>query len=167
MVTNILHNPEETEQLGCQWGQSAKTGWLIGLTGDLGAGKTRLVKGLARGLGATDRVHSPTFALINEYGSGRMPLIHLDLYRLETPEAVDHAGLLDYLLAPPGLTVVEWIEHWLPSLSIESQPVIPGGPDGGARSQRQWLASGAQFRWVRMETLGENERRLSYEDFSG
>jgi len=167
MVTNILRSPEETEQLGFQWGQSAKTGWLIGLTGDLGAGKTRLVKGLALGLGSTDRVHSPTFALINEYGSGRIPLIHLDLYRLETPEAVHHAGLLDYLLAPPGLTVVEWIEHWLPSWAVEPQPAITGHPDGGAGSPRRWLADGARFRWVWMETLGENERRLSYEDFSG
>ena len=71
MATFISRSPEETSALGEQWGRDAQPGWVIGLSGDLGAGKTQLVRGIARGIGVTDRVHSPTFALINEYGGGR------------------------------------------------------------------------------------------------
>jgi tRNA threonylcarbamoyladenosine biosynthesis protein TsaE len=82
-----------TLALGEQWGREAQRGWLIGLSGDLGAGKTQLVKGIARGLGITARVHSPTFALLNEYGGGRFPLFHLDLYRLNTRKKSPVLGL--------------------------------------------------------------------------
>ena len=85
MATFISHSPEETESLGEQFGRAARRGLVFALTGDLGAGKTQLVKGLARGLGIAARVHSPTFTLVNEYGGGRLKLFHLDLYRLETP----------------------------------------------------------------------------------
>ena len=67
----ISHSPAETEALGERWGREAQRGLVIALSGDLGVGKTQLVKGLARGLGATARVHSPTFTLVNEYGGGR------------------------------------------------------------------------------------------------
>ena len=88
MATFISHSPAETEALGERWGRAAQRGLVIGLSGDLGAGKTQLVKGLARGLGIAARVHSPTFALVNEYGGGRLRLFHLDLYRLETREQI-------------------------------------------------------------------------------
>src|SRR5213083_1386374 len=103
MATHTSHSPTETEALGEAWGRAAKPGWVIGLSGDLGAGKTQLVKGLARGLGLTARVHSPTFALVHEYGSGRLPLSHLDLYRLDTKEQIFSAGLAEYL-EPKGVT---------------------------------------------------------------
>jgi len=74
MATFISHNPEETQTLGEEWGRLARRGWVIGLTGNLGAGKTQLVKGLARGLGIQGRIQSPTFALINEHREGRVPL---------------------------------------------------------------------------------------------
>ncbi|HRT59280.1 MAG TPA: tRNA (adenosine(37)-N6)-threonylcarbamoyltransferase complex ATPase subunit type 1 TsaE, partial [Candidatus Paceibacterota bacterium] len=93
MATFISHSPDETAALGESWGRVAVPGLVIGLTGDLGAGKTQLVKGLARGLGIPERVHSPTFALVNTYAGGRLPLYHLDLYRLETPDQVLAAGL--------------------------------------------------------------------------
>ena len=93
MATFISRSPEETLQLGEQWGSEAPAGSVIGLTGDLGAGKTQLVKGIARGLGVSDRVHSPTFALLHEYRGGRLPLFHLDLYRLETHDQIAGAGL--------------------------------------------------------------------------
>ena len=85
---------------------------MIGLSGDLGAGKTQFVKGLARGLGIAARVHSPTFALVNIYAGGRLTLFHLDLYRLDTPEQIAAAGLEEYL-RPAGVTVIEWAERWL------------------------------------------------------
>lgn len=142
MATCISHSPEETFALGERWGREAPPGWVIGLSGDLGAGKTHLVKGLARGLGLTQRIQSPTFTLVHEYKGGRLPLAHLDLYRLETPEQVRGAGLEEYLVHPPGVAVVEWCERW------------PGfaQPAAGPR------------RLVRIESVGETERRISYED---
>src|SRR5881394_1420161 len=107
MATSISHSPSETEALGEEWGRAARSGLIIGLSGDLGAGKTQLVKGLARGLGITMRVHSPTFALVNIYTGGRLTLFHLDLYRLESRAQFVAAGLEEYL-DPVGITVIEW-----------------------------------------------------------
>src|SRR4051794_29123974 len=103
MATLISKSPEDTLALGEAWGREVKFGWVIGLSGDLGTGKTQLVKGLARGIGSTARVHSPTFALLNEYGGGRLPFFHLDLYRLNQGEDVAAAGLEEYLLDPEGV----------------------------------------------------------------
>src|SRR5437870_6809587 len=111
MATFISRSPEETMALGEQWGRVATSGWVIGLTGDLGAGKTQLIKGIARGLGITAGVHSPTFALINIYEGGRLTLFHLDLYRLETRKQITSAGLEEYL-NPDGVAVIEWAERW-------------------------------------------------------
>ena len=146
MVTLISHSPEETAALGEQWGRAARPGWVIGLRGDLGAGKTQLVQGFARGLGITVRVPSPTFALVNEYRDGRLPLFHLDLYRLDTREQIIGAGLEEYLHDPPGVAVVEWCERW-----FHPPPVM-----GDGRSC---------FRHVRIEPTGETDRRIIYEDF--
>src|SRR5258706_7410368 len=93
MATFISHSPAETETLGERWGRAARHGLVLALSGDLGAGKTQLVKGIARGLGVTARVHSPTFTLVNEYGGGRLRLFHLDLYPLETPAQGFSAGI--------------------------------------------------------------------------
>lgn len=141
--SQALKNEAETEALGERWGREVSLGCVIGLAGELGAGKTRLVKGLARGLGAADRVHSPTFALLNEYHSGRHPLFHLDLYRLESPDEIVGAGLEEYLVQPAGVSVVEWIEHWL-----RPGAVLPPG----------------RFRLACLETIGESERWITYED---
>src|SRR5690349_16406327 len=107
MATHISHSPAETEALGESWGRAAVPALVIGVTGELGAGKTQLVKGLARGLGISARVHSPTFTLVNEYAGGRLTLFHLDLYRLEMREQIVAAGLEEYLRNPAGVTVVE------------------------------------------------------------
>lgn len=144
MATNTSHSPAETESLGESWGREAKSGLVIALSGDLGAGKTQLVKGLARGLGITSRVHSPTFTLVNVYTGGRLTLYHLDLYRLETLEQILSAGVEEYL-SPSGVTVIEWAERWFGSVAR-----LPG-PSG-------------PFRTVTIETLTETERRISYED---
>src|SRR5512136_2739206 len=111
MATLISHSPTETIALGEQWGRAAESGLVIGLSGELGAGKTQFVKGLARGLGIEARVQSPTFALVNIYTGGRLTLFHLDLYRLDTPEQITAAGLEEYL-RPEGVTVIEWAERW-------------------------------------------------------
>src|SRR3954469_1164643 len=114
MVTHISHSAAETEALGEKWGREATAGLVIGLSGDLGTGKTQLTKGIARGLGITDKILSPTFALVNEYRTGRLPMFHLDLYRLDTREQIVSAGLEEYLTKPGGISVVEWIERWNP-----------------------------------------------------
>src|ERR1700690_3735171 len=100
MATFISHSPAETQSLGESWGSTAQRGLVMALSGDLGAGKTELVKGIARGLGTAARVHSPTFTLVNEYGGGRLRLFHLDLYRLETRAQKGSAGLEEFL--PPA-----------------------------------------------------------------
>jgi tRNA threonylcarbamoyladenosine biosynthesis protein TsaE len=147
MATFISHSPEETAALGEEWGRQARTGWIFGLSGDLGAGKTLLAAGIARGFGITARVQSPTFALVNEYSGGRLPMFHLDLYRLSGPEEIIAAGLEQYLTRPSGVAVVEWIERWTGN---QPPPVAPG----------------VIFRHVEFKTQGENDRQLDYEDFS-
>lgn len=147
MATLISRSPEETLAIGEAWGREAQRGWVIGLSGDLGAGKTQLVKGIARGLGSPARVHSPTFTLLNEYGGGRAPLFHLDLYRLNSTDEVLGAGLEEYLVNPDGVTVVEWIERWR----------------GESRITKQESRT-AITRFARIETLSETERRITYED---
>ena len=157
MVTFISHNSAETETLGERWGSVTEPGSVIGLCGDLGSGKTQLVKGLARGLGCTDRVHSPTFSLINVYAGGRLPLFHLDLYRLETRDQILKAGLEEYLQSS-GVTVIEWAERWFGTLDLRKEEA--------GQSKRLPLAVLPElFRWVIFETLGETERRICYEDF--
>jgi tRNA threonylcarbamoyladenosine biosynthesis protein TsaE len=146
MVTFISHSSAQTAALGEQWGREALHGSVIGLSGGLGAGKTILAAGLARGVGVAARVQSPTFALVNEYRGGRVPFFHLDLYRLASREDIIAAGLEPYLVKPSGVAVVEWIERWL-----------EGGP---------WPpAPGMKLRRVAMRTTGENEREIVYEDF--
>lgn len=107
------HSPEATERLGEAFAPHLAAGDLVVLTGPLGAGKTRLVAGLARGLGAKGRVRSPSFTLLHEY-AGALPLFHADLYRLETRE-VDALGLDEAL--ERGALVVEWGER-LPAASL-------------------------------------------------
>jgi tRNA threonylcarbamoyladenosine biosynthesis protein TsaE len=111
MATFISHSPAETEALGEQTASQARAGLLIGLVGDLGTGKTQFVKGFAKGLGVTEPVLSPTFALMHIYSSGRLPLYHIDFYRLQTTEQIVAAGLDDYF-ASPGVALVEWWDRW-------------------------------------------------------
>ena len=113
------------------------------MSGDLGAGKTQFVRGLARGLGISRRVHSPTFTLVNEYGGGRLKLFHLDLYRLETAEQILSAGIEEYL-KPDGVSVIEWAERLA---------------DG------RWQMADGKIQKVRLEVLSESERKIIYDDF--
>ncbi len=152
----LSSSPEATAALGETWGRDAQSGLVIALSGDLGAGKTQLVKGLARGLGVTTRVHSPTFTLVNEYSGGRLPLFHLDLYRLETRAQIIGAELEEYFYDPRGIAVIEWAERWFGEFEssefrVQSSEFKVGG-------------SGVYFRRVLIETLNETERRIVYED---
>lgn len=112
-VVITLPDAKATYALGHYLGQQLPVGTVILLTGDLGSGKTTLVKGLGAGLGITEPIDSPTFTLINEYDQGRLPLYHVDLYRLD-PTAADQLYLESYWDGseiPPGLMAIEWSEH--------------------------------------------------------
>lgn len=100
---------QNTQNLGFLLGQKVFEGAVILCTGELGAGKTCLTKGLAQGLGIQDEVTSPTFVLIKEYTDGRLPLYHMDLYRLEKEVSVFDLGLDDYLYGC-GVCVIEWAD---------------------------------------------------------
>lgn len=103
------HSEDETEALGEELGRSIAPGTVIAFTGDLGAGKTAFTRGLARGLGVSDRVTSPTFTIVNEYEGGRLPLFHFDMYRLESSDELFDIGWEDYLTRN-GVCAVEWSE---------------------------------------------------------
>jgi tRNA threonylcarbamoyladenosine biosynthesis protein TsaE len=155
MATLISHSPAETIALGEQFGRAAQSGLVLGLSGDLGAGKTQLVKGIARGLGITTRVHSPTFALVNVYTGGRLTLFHVDLYRLDTREQIAAAGLEDYL-NPAGVTVVEWAERWFGEAR---------SAECGVRSKRAAIINHARpLCRVQVDVLSETERHITYDD---
>lgn len=112
MAILISKTPEETSALGERMARAVRPGMIVGLIGGLGAGKTQLIKGMARGLGLPHRIHSPTFALINEYQGGPLPCFHLDLYRLGSAEEIISAGLEQYLIQPEGVSLVEWFDRW-------------------------------------------------------
>lgn len=105
----LSHNTEETELLGQQLAAHLHPGDVVAYLGDLGAGKTAFTRGLARGLGCTGRVTSPTFTIVNEY-EGRIPLFHFDLYRLHSADELFDIGWDDYL-ARGGVCAVEWSER--------------------------------------------------------
>ena len=107
--TFTTHSAAETEALGERLAARLTGGEVIAYTGDLGAGKTAFTRGLARGLGITDRVTSPTFTIVNEYEGGRLPLFHFDMYRLSSSDELYDIGWEDYL-ARGGVCAVEWSE---------------------------------------------------------
>lgn len=108
-MTYQTESAEETEQLGARLAEQLHGGEVIAYTGDLGAGKTAFTRGLARGLGITARVTSPTFTIVNEYSDGRLPLFHFDMYRLGSSDELYDIGWEDYL-SRGGVCAVEWSE---------------------------------------------------------
>ena len=123
------------EALGAELAAGLAAGSVLALVGGLGAGKTRMVKGLARGLGFAGEVTSPTFSLVHEYRGGRLPLFHFDLYRLKDQQELLGIGW-DEFLDEPGIVVAEWADLF-PDL-------LPEGT-----------------RWLRFEVLPEGRRRVS------
>lgn len=128
-------SPKETRAIGRIVGEHATPGDVVLLTGELGAGKTCLTQGILHGLGSDDLARSPTFVLISEH-RGRMPLYHMDLYRVGSVEQTEELGIEEYLEGD-GLTVVEWADN------------VPGiFPDDSLR--------------IHIELVSECERRLSF-----
>ena len=100
-------SPEETFGIGVQLAREARPGDIYTLEGDLGVGKTIFTKGMAKGLGIEEPVTSPTFTILQEYESGRLPLYHFDVYRIGDPEEMDEIGYEDYFFGQ-GICLIEW-----------------------------------------------------------
>jgi len=142
-----LPDAEATHKFGVTLGRSLPVGTVILLEGDLGAGKTTLVQGIAEGLGIQDSIESPTFTLINEYFTGRIPLYHLDLYRLE-PEEVEGLHLESYwdgLEMDLGIVAIEWAER------------LPYKPDNYLQICLSYCDSGRQIELIGDDQLHRND----------
>lgn len=114
------NSPQETKELGKKMAERAKPGDVFTLVGDLGVGKTVFTQGIAEGLGIDEPVNSPTFTIVQEYESGRMPFYHFDVYRIGDPEEMDEIGFDDYIYGD-GLCLIEWadlIEEILPEKRV-------------------------------------------------
>ncbi len=137
---------QETKALGGALGQTAQAGNVLALRGALGAGKTCLVQGLARGLGVPETVPvvSPTFTLVNEY-EGRLPLYHIDLYRLTRTEELGDLGYEEYLYGQ-GVCAVEWIDRF-----PEAYPKAYLG--------LEIEVAGARSRLITVEPVGEESQK--------
>ena len=132
----ITGSPEETEAVGAALGRVLTPGSVVAYRGDLGAGKTAFTRGLARGLGCTDTVTSPTYTIVNEYLSGRIPLFHFDMYRLRSSDDLWDIGWEDYL-ERGGVCAVESSENVADAMENAVT--------------------------VNLEKLGENTRRITIE----
>ena len=126
----LTRSAVETEQLGAALAARLRPGDVIAFRGGLGAGKTAFTRGIARGLGITEAVTSPTYTIVNEYPQGRLPLFHFDMYRLHDAEELFDLGWEDYL-ARAGVCAVEWSENVQEALedpitvTIEADPAEP------------------------------------------
>jgi tRNA threonylcarbamoyladenosine biosynthesis protein TsaE len=105
----LLRNEHSTKEFGIALADKLKAGDVIALTGELGTGKTTLAKYVAQGLGVSEDVTSPTFTLINEYKSGRLPLYHFDMYRISGEEDARNLGIEDYFYGN-GVSIIEWAD---------------------------------------------------------
>jgi len=144
-------SPEETRRLAVALSPLLRPGDVLSLGGDLGAGKTTFVQGLAVGLGILERVTSPSFVLLKEYLGGRYPLIHMDVYRLERMQEVVDLGY-DEFLDPSHIVVVEWgdmVEPLLPKEHLSIQMSY-----GAADSRREIVMQPRGFQWeMRMQKV--------------
>ena len=134
-------SPEETEQVGSALAQQLKPGTVIAYQGDLGAGKTAFTRGLARGLGCVEQVTSPTYTIVNEYITGKMPLFHFDMYRLTCADDLFDIGWEDYL-ERGGICAVEWSENVAEALE---NPVLVCIEKTGEDCRRIMVTGGDQL----------------------
>ena len=125
----ITRSPEQTEALGERLARVLRAGDVVAYFGTLGMGKTAFTRGLARGLGVREPVTSPTYTIVNEYLSGRLPLFHFDMYRLPDEDALFDIGWEDYL-ERGGICAVEWSEHVAQALEDPVTVHFAPGQDG-------------------------------------
>jgi tRNA threonylcarbamoyladenosine biosynthesis protein TsaE len=133
MNAKIYNNINEAElrEVAARLAAELRPGSVIALTGELGAGKTVFAKAVAKALGITENVTSPTFTLIKEYDSGRLPFYHFDVYRIERPDEAEMAGFAEYFYGR-GVSVIEWadnIRDYIPGNAIRVEIAYGGEPD--------------------------------------
>jgi tRNA threonylcarbamoyladenosine biosynthesis protein TsaE len=156
MFSVITSSPEQTWEIGRLLGILLKAGDMVCLYGDLGAGKTNFAYGIARGLDVQEQyITSPTFTFVNEY-QGRLPLYHLDLYRLKGPEELENIGFDDYIESD-GVTVIEWAERAADELPAESLSVYLTAVDEKSR-EIGFLAEGERYKKLAEEMKQELDR---------
>ena len=141
MNTVITNSAAETRELGKRLAEKLKAGDVILLEGDLGAGKSEFARGVAKGLGVTETVTSPSFTILNVYESGKLPLYHFDWYRLESSEELYELGMDEYL-GGNGIALVEW-----PAQCPDAVP--------------------EEYLWIRITATGENSRQIETEPCGG
>ena len=134
----LTETPEQTECIGRALAAQLRPGDVIACFGGLGAGKTALTRGIASGLGVTDTVTSPTYTIVNEYLSGRMPLFHFDMYRLASSDELFDIGWEDYLRRG-GVCVVEWSENVADALE---DPIVVRIEHTGGDGRRITISGG-------------------------
>ncbi|PYK87146.1 MAG: tRNA (adenosine(37)-N6)-threonylcarbamoyltransferase complex ATPase subunit type 1 TsaE [Verrucomicrobia bacterium] len=135
----ISASAAETEAAGARLAGTIQPGDVLALVGDLGAGKTQFVKGLAKGLGSTEVVTSPTFTLVHEYQGSRLPIYHFDFYRIESLAALRAIGF-DEIVFGNGVSVIEWADRF-------AEAIPP------------------QARWITFEMASEDQRRIDLSNF--
>ena len=140
-MTYVTNSPAETEALGQRLAERLQPGDVIAYTGDLGAGKTAFTRGLARGLGITERITSPTFTIVNEYQGGRLSLFHFDMYRLGSSDELYEIGWEDYL-ARGGVCAVEWSE--IVADALEEDCIRVDIRQGDTENQRKITVEGVE-----------------------
>lgn len=136
-ITVITHSREETEQFAKGLAEKVKAGTVFAMRGDLGAGKTCFTSGFAKGLGYEGDVNSPTFAIVNEYLGGRLPLYHFDMYRISGWEDLYTTGYFEYI-EQNGILIIEWSENIASALPQDAVTVT-------------------------IKTIGENDREITVE----
>ena len=137
------HSADETQAPGIKLAKRLQPGDVIAYFGDLGAGKTALTRGIAQGLGITDIVTSPTYTIVNEYLTGRLPLFHFDMYRLGSSDELFDIGWEDYL-ARGGVCAVEWSENVEDALQGAIRVTIEKDPFE-ADTRRITIEGGSRF----------------------
>ena len=137
------HSADETQALGKKLAESLRPGDVIAYFGDLGAGKTAFTRGIAEGLGVSEQVTSPTYTIVNEYLSGRLPLFHFDMYRLGSSDELFDIGWEDYL-ARGGVCAVEWSENVEDALQGAIRVTIEKDPFE-ADTRRITIEGGSRF----------------------
>lgn len=151
-ICAVSESPADTASIGHELGRLLESGDIVCLIGELGAGKTVLARGIAEGLGVdASRVASPTFTLAREY-SGRLPVYHLDLYRLSGSDDVEDAGLVDYLDGD-GVALVEWPQVYKPLAEMNRLDVAITSPGCGDRRELELRAHGARYESI-LEAMG-------------
>ena len=135
------NSPQQTEEVGEKLAKALKPGAVIAYKGDLGAGKTAFTRGLARGLDAAEQVTSPTYTIVNEYLSGRMPLFHFDMYRLSCSDDLFDIGWEDYL-ERNGVCAVEWSENVADALE---DPIVVEISKTGDESRTITITGGTDY----------------------